>query len=141
VSFLFSGRYTSLPMQDEHPPSLPERNLQEVNPSRVNNAATQKLHEILTTPRKPKSHSPFNVRSPIRSPRKQQQPSTMLQNLAPMQRNTFGSGYSPSSFAIGKAFNFLLFYLFYRSPLPSHSILFIDPNDVKVEYQAPSTKK
>lgn len=66
------GRYARLPMQDEDPPILPDRNLREqielrenIGSSR-NNIATQKLHEILTTPRKPRSKSEERNLSPGR---------------------------------------------------------------------------
>lgn len=59
-------------MQDEDPPILPDRNFREqtelresVSSSR-NNIATQKLHEILTTPRKPRSKSEDRNLSPGR---------------------------------------------------------------------------
>ncbi|XP_050462814.1 uncharacterized protein LOC126857435 [Cataglyphis hispanica] len=58
------GRYTRVPMQEEIPPALPERNAQELSPK--NNLATQKLHEILSTPRKPRSRSEERTLSPKR---------------------------------------------------------------------------
>ncbi|KAK2580395.1 hypothetical protein KPH14_006147 [Odynerus spinipes] len=61
------GRYTRVPLQDEDPPTLPERNVQqEYSTSPRNNLATQKLHEILTTPRKPRSRSEERTLSPKR---------------------------------------------------------------------------
>lgn len=59
-------------MQDEEPPILPDRNsreqieLRENIGSSRNNIATQKLHEILTTPRKPRSKSEDRNLSPGR---------------------------------------------------------------------------
>ncbi|XP_063976303.1 uncharacterized protein LOC135162092 [Diachasmimorpha longicaudata] len=50
------GRYGRIPMQDEEPPLLPERNVREQQELRENtsknNLATQRLHAMLTTPRK-----------------------------------------------------------------------------------------
>ncbi|XP_020291421.1 uncharacterized protein LOC109858506 [Pseudomyrmex gracilis] len=60
------GRYTRVPLQEELPPALPERNLQELSISPKNNLATQKLHEILSTPRKPRSRSEERTLSPRR---------------------------------------------------------------------------
>ncbi|KAL6423358.1 hypothetical protein ACFW04_010166 [Cataglyphis niger] len=60
------GRYTRVPMQEEIPPALPERNAQELSMSPKNNLATQKLHEILSTPRKPRSRSEERTLSPKR---------------------------------------------------------------------------
>nr|XP_034178258.1 uncharacterized protein LOC117603338 isoform X2 [Osmia lignaria] len=60
------GRYTRVPLQEEDPPALPERNAQELSVSPKNNLATQKLHEILTTPRKPRSRSEERTLSPKR---------------------------------------------------------------------------
>ncbi|XP_068980496.1 uncharacterized protein spdo [Bombus flavifrons] len=60
------GRYTRVPLQEEDPPALPERNAQELSVSPRNNLATQKLHEILTTPRKPRSRSEERTLSPKR---------------------------------------------------------------------------
>ena len=79
-------------MQDDEPPRLPERNAHELSSQRLNReAATQKLHEILTTPRKPRSRSMSqgNTLSPAKS-----QP--MLHNYATTQRNAFTPGSSPS---------------------------------------------
>lgn len=70
---IFSGRYARVPMQEEEPPVLPERNfreqpeLRENTFSSRNNLATQKLHEILTTPRKPRSKSEDRNLSPRRN--------------------------------------------------------------------------
>ncbi|XP_034938754.1 uncharacterized protein spdo [Chelonus insularis] len=64
------GRYARVPMQEDDPPVLPDRNLQnqpelrENTFSSRNNLATQKLHEILTTPRKPRSKSEDRNLSP-----------------------------------------------------------------------------
>ncbi|XP_017893390.1 uncharacterized protein LOC108633000 [Ceratina calcarata] len=60
------GRYSRVPLQEEDPPALPERNGQELSVSPRNNLATQKLHEILTTPRKPRSKSEERTLSPKR---------------------------------------------------------------------------
>lgn len=61
------GRYARVPLQDEDPPALPERNLQqEYSTSPRNNLATKRLHEILTTPRKPRSRSEERTLSPKR---------------------------------------------------------------------------
>ncbi|XP_031832364.1 uncharacterized protein LOC116426881 [Nomia melanderi] len=60
------GRYSRVPLQEEDPPALPERNGQEISVSPRNNLATQKLHEILTTPRKPRSRSEERTLSPKR---------------------------------------------------------------------------
>lgn len=60
------GRYARVPLQEEDPPALPERNAQELSVSPRNNLATQKLHEILTTPRKPRSRSEERTLSPKR---------------------------------------------------------------------------
>ncbi|XP_017766663.1 PREDICTED: uncharacterized protein LOC108555513 [Eufriesea mexicana] len=60
------GRYTRVPLQEEDPPALPERNVHELSVSPRNNLATQKLHEILTTPRKPRSRSEERTLSPKR---------------------------------------------------------------------------
>ncbi|XP_072767435.1 uncharacterized protein [Anoplolepis gracilipes] len=60
------GRYTRVPVQEEIPPALPERNVQELSMSPKNNLATQKLHEILSTPRKPRSRSEERTLSPKR---------------------------------------------------------------------------
>ncbi|XP_032672141.1 uncharacterized protein LOC116844562 [Odontomachus brunneus] len=60
------GRYSRVPLQEENPPTLPERNAQELSASPKNNLATQKLHEILTTPRKPRSRSEERTLSPRR---------------------------------------------------------------------------
>ncbi|XP_011157044.2 uncharacterized protein LOC105194031 isoform X1 [Solenopsis invicta] len=60
------GRYIRVPMQEEIPPALPERNMQEFSVSPKNNLATQKLHEILSTPRKPRSKSEERTLSPKR---------------------------------------------------------------------------
>ncbi|XP_008202024.1 ataxin-2 homolog [Nasonia vitripennis] len=97
------GRYTSVPMQDEDPPSLPERNQTlEVGSPRVNNLATQKLHEILTTPRKPRSRSQGDLLSPVKSPQNQQ---SMMHSVAPSQRNAYTPGCSPSSGVGQRAMN------------------------------------
>lgn len=69
------GRYARVPMQDDEPPVLPDRNNVSIQPelrnnnnnnsfSSRNNLATQKLHEILTTPRKPRSKSEDRNLSP-----------------------------------------------------------------------------
>ncbi|XP_057328555.1 uncharacterized protein LOC130669589 [Microplitis mediator] len=69
------GRYARVPMQDDEPPVLPDRNNFNIQPelrnnnnnnsfSSRNNLATQKLHEILTTPRKPRSKSEDRNLSP-----------------------------------------------------------------------------
>lgn len=56
-----------MPLQEEEPPALPERNGQELSTSPKNNLATQKLHEILATPRKPpRSRSEERTLSPKR---------------------------------------------------------------------------
>ncbi|XP_071639550.1 uncharacterized protein [Temnothorax longispinosus] len=60
------GRYIRVPLQEEIPPALPERNAQELSVSPKNNLATQKLHEILSTPRKPRSRSEERTLSPKR---------------------------------------------------------------------------
>ncbi|XP_031775992.1 uncharacterized protein LOC100863039 isoform X3 [Apis florea] len=61
------GRYSRVPLQEEEPPALPERNGQELSTSPKNNLATQKLHEILATPRKPpRSRSEERTLSPKR---------------------------------------------------------------------------
>ncbi|CAL1680485.1 unnamed protein product [Lasius platythorax] len=60
------GRYIRVPMQEEIPPALPERNVQELSMSAKNNLATQKLHEILSTPKKPRSRSEERTLSPKR---------------------------------------------------------------------------
>ncbi|XP_015591403.1 trithorax group protein osa [Cephus cinctus] len=60
------GRYTRVPLQEEDPPALPDRNLQGLSVSPRNNSATQKLHEILATPRKPRSRSEERTLSPKR---------------------------------------------------------------------------
>ncbi|KZC07126.1 PREDICTED: uncharacterized protein LOC107185442 [Dufourea novaeangliae] len=60
------GRYSRVPLHEEDPPELPERNGQELSVSPRNNLATQKLHEILTTPRKPRSRSEERTLSPKR---------------------------------------------------------------------------
>ncbi|KYQ48678.1 hypothetical protein ALC60_12183 [Trachymyrmex zeteki] len=60
------GRYVRVPLQEEIPPALPERNVQEFSVSPKNNLATQKLHEILSTPRKPRSRSEERTLSPKR---------------------------------------------------------------------------
>ncbi|XP_015518830.2 uncharacterized protein LOC107223609 isoform X1 [Neodiprion lecontei] len=60
------GRYARVPLQDDDPPALPERNGgSSISPR--NNPATQKLHEILTTPRKVRSRSEERTLSPKRS--------------------------------------------------------------------------
>lgn len=84
--FQFSGRYTSLPL--EEPPALPDRNVSEFPTSPRNNIATQKLHEILTTSRKPRSRSEERTLSPKRH-------HTAPQTGTP-QRRTFSPGNSPS---------------------------------------------
>lgn len=60
-------------MQEEDPPSLPDRNFREQIELRDNNTfssrnnlATIKLHEILSTPRKPRSKSEDRNLSPRR---------------------------------------------------------------------------
>ncbi|CAG5095922.1 Protein of unknown function [Cotesia congregata] len=67
------GRYARVPMQEDEPPVLPDRNNYNNQPelrvnnngfSSRNNLATQKLHEILTTPRKPRSKSEDRNLSP-----------------------------------------------------------------------------
>ncbi|XP_078053686.1 uncharacterized protein LOC144479063 [Augochlora pura] len=58
------GRYCRVPLQEEDAPALPDRNPHEISPR--NNLATQKLHEILTTPRKPRSRSEERTFSPRR---------------------------------------------------------------------------
>lgn len=86
-------------MQDDYgPPSLPERNdaalqqhQQQQQQQRVNQA-TQKLHEILTSPRKPRKRSQSEAMSPIKSP--QMQP--MLHGV---HRNAYTPTHSPSSTA------------------------------------------
>ncbi|XP_014610680.1 PREDICTED: uncharacterized protein LOC106790370 [Polistes canadensis] len=85
------GRYARVPLQDdEPPPALPERNLQqEYSTSPRNNLATRKLHEILTTPRKPRSRSEERTLSP-----KRQQ--TVNQTGTPQRRALTPAG-SPSS--------------------------------------------
>ncbi|XP_023319417.1 putative uncharacterized protein DDB_G0291608 isoform X2 [Trichogramma pretiosum] len=104
------GRYTSIPLQDDDPPpSLPERNnaadLQLVaSPPRgsgSNNLATQKLHEILTTPRKPRTPRGGPATDPMlmQSPRQQQVP--VHQPTTP--RGAFTPGCSPSSAAAHRA--------------------------------------
>lgn len=65
AGFLFTGRYARVPLQEEDPPALPERNAG-LSISPRNNQATQKLHEILTTPRKPRSRSEERTLSPKR---------------------------------------------------------------------------
>ena len=92
-------------MQDEDPPCLPERNgleavqLQPQQQRPMNNVATQKLHEILTTPRKPRSRSQGDTLSPVKSPQQHhQQPG--VHGL--QRRGSFTPGCSPSSSATGK---------------------------------------
>ncbi|XP_014208034.1 uncharacterized protein LOC106639099 [Copidosoma floridanum] len=101
-----NGRYTSIPMQEEYPPSLPERNggSHDGQQPRIasiggsNNAlATQKLHEILTTPRKPRKRSQSEALSPIKTPQQQ--------GIAPIHRGGFTPGCSPSSTAGHRAMN------------------------------------
>ncbi|XP_043287634.1 uncharacterized protein spdo [Venturia canescens] len=70
------GRYARVPSQEVlDPPVVPERNAREQQlatrhpeemnySSGKNNVATQKLHEILTTPRKPRSRSEERTLSP-----------------------------------------------------------------------------
>ncbi|KAL0122476.1 hypothetical protein PUN28_007303 [Cardiocondyla obscurior] len=83
------GRYIRVPLQEEIPPALPERNAQELSVSPKNNlAATQKLHEILSTPRKPRSRSEERTLSP-----KRQQ--SFNQTGTP-QRRTLTPGGSPN---------------------------------------------
>ncbi|KAH0948467.1 hypothetical protein HN011_009832 [Eciton burchellii] len=60
------GRYARVPLQEDIPPALPDRNGQEFSTSPRNNLATQKLHEILSTPRKPRSRSEERTLSPKR---------------------------------------------------------------------------
>ncbi|XP_051157892.1 uncharacterized protein LOC127279530 [Leptopilina boulardi] len=84
------GRYTSLPL--EEPPALPDRNISEYPASPRNNIATQKLHEILTTPRKPRSRSEERTLSPKRH-------HTAPQTGTP-QRRAFSPGNSPSGRAL-----------------------------------------
>jgi len=55
-----------VPLQEDIPPALPDRNGQEFSTSPRNNLATQKLHEILSTPRKPRSRSEERTLSPKR---------------------------------------------------------------------------
>ena len=97
--FSIEGRYTSIPLQDDDPPSLPERNNLELaaSPRSVNNLATQKLHEILTTPRKLRSRSQGDPLSPMNSPGHPE-----VHNLTP--RGSFTPGCSPTS-AAGKKCN------------------------------------
>lgn len=81
-------------MQEDYgPPSLPERNdaaLQQQQQHLRVNHATQKLHEILTTPRKPRKRTQSEALSPIKSP--QMQP--MLHGV---HRNAYTPTHSPSS--------------------------------------------
>ncbi|XP_043262822.1 uncharacterized protein LOC122403390 [Colletes gigas] len=87
------GRYSRVPLQEEDPPDLPDRNFHEFAISARNNLATQKLHEILTTPRKPRSRSEERTLSP-----KRQQ--SFNQTGTP-QRNVLTPGGSPT----GRAFS------------------------------------
>ncbi|XP_070169084.1 uncharacterized protein [Polyergus mexicanus] len=82
------GRYTRVPMQEEIPPALPERNVQELSMSPKNNLATQKLHEILSTPRKPRSRSEERTLSP-----KRQQ---SFNQISTPQRRALTPGESPN---------------------------------------------
>ncbi|CAK9827231.1 hypothetical protein ANTRET_LOCUS4946 [Anthophora retusa] len=89
------GRYTRVPLQEEDPPpALPERNGQELSVSPRNNLATQKLHEILTTPRKPRSRSEERTLSPKR----QQQ--SFNQTGTPQRR-----AYTPGGSPTGRTFS------------------------------------
>ncbi|XP_058795608.1 atrophin-1-like [Phymastichus coffea] len=91
------GRYTSLPMQDEEPPNLPERNAHEMPSQHVNaTLATQKLHEILTTPRKPRTRSQGDPLSPVNSPKGRYQLQPAIHNAALVQRSAYTPGCSPS---------------------------------------------
>ncbi|XP_020709958.1 uncharacterized protein LOC105689294 [Athalia rosae] len=84
------GRYARIPLQEEDPPALPERNGgSSVSPR--NNPATQKLHEILTTPRKVgRSRSEERTLSPKR------QQHIQGNNGGTPQRRALTPGSSPS---------------------------------------------
>ncbi|KAJ8684482.1 hypothetical protein QAD02_020274 [Eretmocerus hayati] len=102
------GRYVSVPLHDEPrgPPSLPERNVIEPGVSQLhqqpqrsnssNAVATQKLHEILTTPRKPRKRSQGDALSPMNSPQRGLQP-MLHHSLMSSQRSIYTPGCSPSS--------------------------------------------
>lgn len=53
-------------MQEEEPPTLPDRNIQLLSTSPKHNFATQKLQELCVTPRKPRSRSEERMYSPKR---------------------------------------------------------------------------
>ncbi|CAD1479440.1 unnamed protein product [Heterotrigona itama] len=89
------GRYTRVPLQEEDPPALPERNAQELSVSPRNNLATQKLHEILTTPRKPRSRSEERTLSPKRQQSFNQTGTPQRRALTPSGSPT-GRTFSPT---------------------------------------------
>ncbi|KAF7407175.1 hypothetical protein HZH66_001712 [Vespula vulgaris] len=91
------GRYTRVPLQDEDPPALPERNLQqEYSTSPRNNLATKKLHEILTTPRKPRSRSEERTLSPKRQQSVNQTGTPQRRTLTPAGSPS-GHTFSPTT--------------------------------------------
>ncbi|XP_076180442.1 uncharacterized protein LOC143153298 [Ptiloglossa arizonensis] len=89
------GRYSRVPLQEEDPPALPDRNVQELSISPRNNLATQKLHEILTTPRKPRSRSEERTLSPKRQQSFNQTGTPQRRALTPGGSPT-GRTFSPS---------------------------------------------
>ncbi|XP_053975774.1 uncharacterized protein LOC128885445 [Hylaeus anthracinus] len=89
------GRYSRVPLQEEDPPALPDRNLHELSISPRNNLATQKLHEILTTPRKPRSRSEERTLSPKRQQSFNQTSTPQRRALTPGGSPT-GRTFSPS---------------------------------------------
>ncbi|XP_066595107.1 uncharacterized protein spdo [Prorops nasuta] len=101
------GRYTRVPQQDDDPPALPDRNGQELSVSPRNNLATQKLHEILTTPRKPRSRSEERTLSPKRQYGTPQTGTPQRRAITPggsPGRALSSSGFSPQGTPQGRSF-------------------------------------
>ncbi|XP_035733928.1 uncharacterized protein LOC118446861 [Vespa mandarinia] len=91
------GRYARVPLQDEDPPALPERNFQQEYPtSPRNNLATKRLHEILTTPRKPRSRSEERTLSPKRQQSVNQTGTPQRRALTPVGSPS-GRTFSPTT--------------------------------------------
>ncbi|KOC66468.1 hypothetical protein WH47_08861 [Habropoda laboriosa] len=90
------GRYSRVPLQEEDPPALPERNGQVLSVSPRNNLATQKLHEILTTPRKPRSRSEERTLSPKRQQQSFNQTGTPQRRALTPGGSPTGRTFSPS---------------------------------------------
>lgn len=93
ITCFVTGRYSRVPLQEENPPALPERNIQDLSVSPKNNLATQKLHEILTTPRKLRSRSEERTLSPKRQQSFNQSSTSQRRALTPSESPN-GSGNS-----------------------------------------------